>query len=567
MQTTRGKIGQLFTSVLAGLIVITTFAPTANALTLTGLVNDTLNRAPSLSGTYAYNSFVPANTAGASYTDPIFGSTVRRLTTDGNADDSYARNMWWNADGTKYAHRTKNGTPWPSFWNMIDSATGKVTHYGVPIGDDAMDSGFDPVDPNVFYKYVGNQIIKIVLNSNGTWTESVYFTAPSTIKSLGGTLNWLDASGRYMIVRYGTEPSVHVYDRINMAAGPYTGALSGAENIDLNGYLGLTPDGNYVVGYNSNDGFGYGEGVSYKIDHASRSVTTIPNRFWSLCGDHGTFMSASDGRNYMIVNNCTDSPEIWRVDITNNAAGPLPYSQQKSLPNNKKLLTFPNWSNGTHFSSVAKGALKDWVFISTEDGRDTFNSDLSFWQPYSQEIIAINALTGETRRLAHHRSRGTPVDYYNQPRLTASWGGEFVAWNSNFNKSGIIDVFALPFGAAASSSTPTTEPTPEPTPIPSPSTTDTTAPIISGITTSNLSANSITINWQTNEPADTQIEYCVKTTAHCGVLSQLVSEKVSSHKVVLTNLKRGTRYYFWVRSKDPAGNLTVSDRRTFLTKK
>ena len=34
---------------------------------------------PPTTGTYAYNSFVLANTIGASYVDPVFGATVRRV--------------------------------------------------------------------------------------------------------------------------------------------------------------------------------------------------------------------------------------------------------------------------------------------------------------------------------------------------------------------------------------------------------------------------------------------------------------------------------------------------------
>lgn len=39
--------------------------------------------APPATGAFAYNSFVPALTGGASYADPVFGETVKRLTTAG----------------------------------------------------------------------------------------------------------------------------------------------------------------------------------------------------------------------------------------------------------------------------------------------------------------------------------------------------------------------------------------------------------------------------------------------------------------------------------------------------
>src|SRR5262249_52440632 len=113
----------------------------------------------------------------------------------------------------------------------------------------------------------------------------------------------------------------------------------------------------------------------------------------------------------------------------------------------------PTWNDFGHVSTVARGALRDWVFTSTEDSTDTFNSgtadangNITPWHSYRQEIVAINTITGEVRRLAHHRSRSTNSDYYSQPRLSASWGGAFVAFPSNFNTSGAVDIYVIPFG-------------------------------------------------------------------------------------------------------------------------
>lgn len=200
-------------------------------------------------------------------------------------------------------------------------ATGTVTHTGISNGDFAGDGGFDPVDPNALYYLKGSAIHKVTLAANGTWTDAVYWTAPggAALKSLGGTLNWFDASGRYMLVRYGAEPSVHLYDRQNLAAGPYANPINGSTNIDAGSYLGLSPDGQFLVGYGSGGLYNIGRGVNWTINHATRTVAVSPTEFWSLCGDHGSFLSASDGRNYMTVYNCVSQLQVWRVDITNNA--------------------------------------------------------------------------------------------------------------------------------------------------------------------------------------------------------------------------------------------------------
>src|SRR2546425_776557 len=58
-----------------------------------GILDDGLSHPPPATGVFAYNSFVPSLTLGTSYVDPVFGSTVRRVTTDHAQDDIYARNM------------------------------------------------------------------------------------------------------------------------------------------------------------------------------------------------------------------------------------------------------------------------------------------------------------------------------------------------------------------------------------------------------------------------------------------------------------------------------------------
>src|SRR5438309_1054384 len=260
-----------------------------------------------------------------------------------------------------------------------------------------------------------------------------------------------------MLVRYGAEPSVYIYDRQNMAAGPYANPANGAVTADSNGYVGLSPDGQYIIGYEDVGGvYGMGQGVSWKINHTTRSVAASPTIFWSLCGDHGSFTSASDARNYMIVFNCHNFDEIWRVDITNNANG-LTEGQQKALPNNQRLLGPLDWSVTGHLTTVAKGPFADWAFFTTEDSNDGFNGGVSPWFPYRQEVIGLNVMTGEVRRLAHHRSRSLGANYFYQPRVSVSWSGKFVGWASNFNQSGVANIYAVPF--AGPSSPDTTPPT------------------------------------------------------------------------------------------------------------
>jgi hypothetical protein len=89
----------------------------------------------------------------------VFGETVRRVTADNARDDIYARNMWWSADEKRYLHRTQFVRGKNDAWDVIDVATGVVTHTGIPFGSFAADGGFDPVNPNVLFYVVENRAI------------------------------------------------------------------------------------------------------------------------------------------------------------------------------------------------------------------------------------------------------------------------------------------------------------------------------------------------------------------------------------------------------------------------
>ncbi len=104
---------------------------------------------------------------------------------------------------------------------------------------------------------------------------------------------------------------------------------------------------------------------------------------------------------------------------------------------------------------------------------------------------------------------------------------------------------------------------------------DTIAPEITSVSSGTPGTNSATITWSTaGEISTTRIEYdtagtftggydCAGTT-ECTALVD-VSPMVNSHSVALSNLNSGTTYSYRVRSKDAAGNESISGTNTFLT--
>jgi len=101
-------------------------------------------------------------------------------------------------------------------------------------------------------------------------------------------------------------------------------------------------------------------------------------------------------------------------------------------------------------------------------------------------------------------------------------------------------------------------PSPEPTP-------DTTAPIISSVSASRIKAVTATIQWLTDEPSTTQVEY--GTTTALGQSTAAVQTLALSHSQNLNKLQKNTTYYYRVRSADAAGNAAVSSIFAFTTAK
>lgn len=95
---------------------------------------------------------------------------------------------------------------------------------------------------------------------------------------------------------------------------------------------------------------------------------------------------------------------------------------------------------------------------------------------------------------------------------------------------------------------------------------DTTPPSISDVTVSNITSNSATISWKTQEAATSQIKYGI---AQGNYLYQTQEDNnlTLSHSIILSSLSSLTTYYFKVFSKDASGNLTESSESNFQTKK
>jgi hypothetical protein len=84
---------------------------------------------------------------------------------------------------------------------------------------------------------------------------------------------------------------------------------------------------------------------------------------------------------------------------------------------------------------------------------------------------------------------------------------------------------------------------------------DNEAPIISGVKIATTTETSVTLTWQTDEEADSSINYGLQ--ADYGIVRVPVADR-TTHSITLDNLESGRTYYFRVVSADASGNQGIS---------
>lgn len=93
--------------------------------------------------------------------------------------------------------------------------------------------------------------------------------------------------------------------------------------------------------------------------------------------------------------------------------------------------------------------------------------------------------------------------------------------------------------------------------------TATVAPLaISSLSATNITSNSATITWTTNQSAFSYVRY--STVPNYVYWDKSDSVLVTSHSISLTGLSSATTYYYWVSSNNSGGNVNA-DMQTFIT--
>ncbi len=94
-------------------------------------------------------------------------------------------------------------------------------------------------------------------------------------------------------------------------------------------------------------------------------------------------------------------------------------------------------------------------------------------------------------------------------------------------------------------------------------TTNTTSPVISGVSINDVTTSDASINWTTDEPATSQVDYGTTTSYGSTVTNGTVLS--TSHDLGLSGLTASTLYHFRVTSMDAANNTATTSDETFTT--
>ncbi|MBI5529886.1 MAG: hypothetical protein HY918_00085 [Candidatus Doudnabacteria bacterium] len=317
--------------------------------------------------------------------------------------------------------------------------------------------------------------------------------------------------------------------------------------------------------------FGVGSHVQGKVLGASTSGLV---GYWKL--DEASASSAADssGSNYngTLVNNPT-----WSAGKINGGLSLNPgttKNQYVSLPSislGNSEVTISAWANIRSYSTnvpfISKGTniyrngseWGLWIYgggnLEARRGGQYITAltkvTLNSWHNYAT-VMSASSTTVYVDGVKVFTGAGLPTTAIGGTTGIGGWGGtgnldgtldEIRVYNRALSATEILDIY---------NDTGSGQP-----PV------DTTAPVISGVTSSSITTASAAITWNTDEIADGLVEYG-ETTSY-GSSSGLVSNLTSSHNISLTGLNPSTQYHYRVKSADASGNQAVSGDNTFTT--
>ncbi len=355
-----------------------------------------------------YDSFVPP-AAGGAYVDPVFGSTIRRVSNalaTANADrggklswieNEYSTMSAFNSDNSKFILLHQ------SYFALYDGS-GKYVR-DLPFEINALsEPRWARARPDVIYYHSGNQL-KSFSTTTGTSTVVHTFTEYSSISGNGEMDISLDGDH---FVFAGDNRYIFVYQI--SADRKFTAMDADGHAFDS---LYISPDNHVTVTW----------------------LQTGTSRYSGIelfDGDMHFLRQVAHAGGHMDITRDTNGDEVL-VWTNSNDAQPIPNCNNgivkiRLADATQTCLAQLDWSLAVHISAPDGSGS---VFVDTEAPANPVPNS-NGWAAYTDEILQVKLDGSGVTRLAHHRSR--PLSSYNwQPKLSTSRDGSRLLYASNYN--------------------------------------------------------------------------------------------------------------------------------------
>jgi outer membrane biosynthesis protein TonB len=432
-------------------------------------------------GVYAEPPLPPLPAAGGTYRDPVFGTEILRATGASDCPDLGCGNWYshwptFNANNTRLLIRKgETGYALLKDFDPVNFKVGATSkqlpndiwvggvRYGGPTWESAI---WSHTDPDIIFTFPS-------YNDGGLRLFS-YNVVTDTFKMLAD-FNYLNTSGLNCLWQMNKSADDDVFSWSLMKVG---------NNGVPVGYIVYKRSTNQLL-FNVPNTMDFNEVHVDKTGH----FLNIPLNRPLPDGDSMEFLNLDTGQLTKILDGAPDfrpghgdlgTNSI--VGFDNDADGIT--IRKMNEPHNPHYVFWyraglgptgtADWTQDMHMTMLADN--EDWVTIGTFVD-PTIN--LPSLGVFKDEIFQI-ALDGSqrVRRLLHHRSsidfKTDTTGYWAMPKPTISRDGRFIAYTSNWEKSGRYDLFIARIDPAPALSAPT--PTPTPTPIATPTPTPTPSP-------------------------------------------------------------------------------------------
>ncbi len=510
-----------------------------------------------------YDTFSPPLDVGGVYTDPAFGTSVRRVTNCERFNQDLLGGYFSNSE---ICYFNKDGSYFIAAENeMIDNRlviatflyngiTGtRIKMLGLyadvlrpyflrwALADRYKKNGqyvyFDPV--YCFYVIKQNRLELWDVRDLDNKVVVREFLEYNEIGPAGGEGDVSD-DGRYLVLD-GDAKELFVYDLIDDIKYPVStfdlGSLGAKGNEVGADYAAVSPSGQYVM-------------IAWATDpglNQRYSGIEVYDKEWNFLrqvhpgiihwetgidayGDEVVYSVASFGYNDYYAQHGVSPGDIISIRLSDGYI--------------RLLKSIPKWA---HFAMTACNSMTDGSYLYVSYGTNSEDPE-ELWHPFWGEIIEVPTDgSGEVRRLVHHRSRRVPgkIDKYYQADAVVDRQGTKILYRSTY-VSQVGDLYMIDIGSRSGDSNDTTPPNPP-----------------TGLQSPGNDFDRIELVWEAPPPApdgDVAVFYRLYRD---GVL---IAE-VFNLKYVDTGLSDDTAYQYEVVAVDKAGlSSPVSASATFLTR-